>query len=138
MALYQRKSLATGEDVGAPAPLPRIFQGGMSDADLARVGELVAAEFVEEWGDAGFVRAPDPPAPESRWVHQVLFKKRLAPAERIAIRAASASDAAIFDFLDVLNSSEQVNLDDEELVAALAYLVVLGLLAPDRPAEIRA
>lgn len=145
MSLYQRISLATGENVGEPGPLPRVFQGSMSDADLARVGEIVPPELAE-YADAGFIPyTPPPPEPEPvRWVHKAIFKRRFTSAERIAIRATEADAgtpaevrAALIDFREVLDATEKVYLDDPDTIAGLDFLVTLGLLGALRPAQIR-
>lgn len=145
MTLYQRISLTTGENVGEPGPLPRVFQGSMTDADLARVGEIVPLELAE-YADAGFVpyTPPATPDPQARWVHRAIFKRKFTQAERIAIRLAEANEAvpiearlALIDFREVLDATEKVNLDDIDVIGGLAFLVSLGLLGELRPAQIR-
>jgi hypothetical protein len=137
--LYQRKTLSTGEEVGEPGLLPVRFQG-LSDAVLADLAPLGVP-------DTGYfpVIEPEPEPEPVRWVHKAIFKRRLTSAERIAIRAAETDEnvaeenrAALKDFRDILDSTNDVFLDDPDLVEGLGFLVLLGLLGPERPAEIRA
>lgn len=132
MPLYQRKTLSTNESVGGPGALPAQFRG-LSDAVLADLSPYGLA-------DTGFFPVPPPePEPEtpSRWIHKAIFKRRFTPEERIAIRAATPDNPVLADFMDIVDSTNEINLDDPDLVQGLAYLVSLGLLAPDRPTQIR-
>lgn len=144
MSLYQRVLLSTGETVGAPAPLPADLVGGLTDDDLAVLGTL---EPAAHYAGYGFIRVPDPepePPPVSRWVHKAIFKRRFTSEERIAIRLAESNEAipqqarwALADFREVLDATDQVYLDDLDLIAGLGLLVTLGLLGPLRPGQIR-
>lgn len=137
--LYQRISLATGENVGEPGPLPRVFQGAMTDDTLARVGEIVPREL-SEFADAGFIPyTPPPPAPRAiREVHKLVFKLRFTADERIAIRAAAATNPVVEDIVDLIDSASTVLLDSQPLIDGVAAMVSLGLLNRSRVAAIRA
>lgn len=134
MPLYQRKILSTDEAVGAVDVLPVHLRGLGNDvlADLAPMG----------LPDVGYFPVEEEEAPV-RWVHKAIFKRRLTQAERIAIRDAETDEGrtdeerkALADFRDLLDSADLVFLDDPDLAAGLAFLVSLGLLTSERPAEI--
>lgn len=139
MALYQRKVISTGEEVGEPGPLPAGLRG-LSDDQLTNL---------EGRGlpDTGFFPVPPPepePEPPVRWIHKALFKRRFTVEERIAIRATEDAEETpaqvrflLGDFREVLDATDQVYLDDPDLVNGLGFLVTLGLLGEERPAEIR-
>lgn len=131
--IWQRLEL--GELVGDPGPLPPELRGRAASEllDLAGLGEA--------WAGVTYQPAPppvvDPEPPVIRWMSQADFKRRLTASERIAVRAARSLDPVIDDFLDILDSTTNVNLDDPDLINGLAYMVALGLIAPERPAQIR-
>jgi hypothetical protein len=129
---YQRKTLSTGENVGPPDLLPVAYRGLPNSvlADLAALGQPDVGYFV-------VVPEPEPPAPV-RWIHKSVYLQRFTPEERITINEARAADPIIADLLYVLEQSEQIFLDLQSLIDGLNYLVFLGLLAPNRPAEVRA
>jgi hypothetical protein len=129
--LWQR--FEQGQPVGDPGPLPGGLQG-IAASELLDLGVALHAD----WTGVGYAPAPPPVAvPEPRWMSQADFKRRLTAAERIAIRAARPTDPIIDDFLDILDSTINVNLDDPDLVAGLGYMVATGLLGAERPAQIR-
>lgn len=130
---YQRIDVASGDPLGGPGLLPKELHGLTGDvlADLT-------ARFDGRYDGIGFIRVPEAAAPAApRWLHKAVFKQLMTAEERIAIRAASLTDPVIFDFLDLLNSADLVDLDNANLVAGLAYLVSEGLLEPNRPDELR-
>lgn len=141
MALYQRKLLADMSDIGEPGPLPR-FLIGLTDDVLADVSAKLDARACEELGVTGhgfFPVAEEPaPAPRPRWVHKAIYLRRFTAAERIAIQAARGGDPILNDLLYVLESAENIFLDDPDLAQGLGYLVQQGHLAARRPAEILA
>lgn len=124
---YQRKRLADSQPVGSPGPVPADLQG-LSDASLADLNWTDA--FLGYQGQGFF--------PVSREISALAFKQRLTPQERIAIRAASATDPIITDFLDLLGQAILIDLDHADTVNGLAYLVSIDLLSAERAAEIRA
>lgn len=130
--LYQRKLLSTDAAIGEPGPLPREIEN-LTDADLADLTRALGPTCAGEVGFAGQGFFP-----MTRKVTAIAFKFRLAPEERIAIRAAAASDPVVADFLDILATTPIVELDNAATIQGLAYLVSQGLLTTDRAAEIRA
>jgi|GEM_PF-4531292 len=135
MALYQRTVLATGEHIGDPAPLPFDLIGSLTDADLAHLSDFGPAE---QYAGQGFIRVADPVVPAPRYIHKAVFLQRLPAAVRIAIRTASKTDVLIEDFLDVLYATDQVDLDNENLTAGVAYMETEGLLTSDQAAALLA
>lgn len=136
MALYQRKRLSNGQNIGSPAPLPADLVGFLTDADLERLAELNPAA---EYAGHGFFRVPDPePEPEPRRISRIGFLQRIPTEKRIAIRTAAKTDVLIEDFLDLLGATDIIELDHEATVAGLAYLVSENLLTADDVEAIRA
>ena len=64
------------------------------------------------------------------------FLKRLTFAERVAIETASESDAKIRVVKESLRLSEEIRLDDPEMVAGLELYVSKGLITEERKNEI--
>lgn len=62
------------------------------------------------------------------------FMQRFTQAERIAIR--NSTDDIVIDIQEDLNSTDKVDLDLPALSAGLGYLVSLGILQSNRPAEL--
>ena len=81
------------------------------------------------------IYASPPSAPREITLTQLAFLRRFTAQERIAIR--SSSDPVIIDFLHLVNLAQDVNLDDLDTVAGLAYLEAQQLIAQGRAAEIR-
>jgi hypothetical protein len=64
------------------------------------------------------------------------FKQRMTAAERVAVRAAAASNAVVADFMDLLDSSGAVVRANPNVLAGLNYLESIAVLATGRAAEI--
>lgn len=140
--LYQRISLATGENVGEPAALPAVFRGSMSDADLARVGEIVPPEL-SEYADAGFIPETPEPAPAPRWLNKVYVIARIPPAKQAAILLATTPGSPTYDIAAhvvffQLTQANDIDLDGDLLLNGLAVFVSKGLLSAEDVAAIRA
>ena len=71
-----------------------------------------------------------------RLITPYAFKARMTSAERIGIRTAAAVMPAIRDYMDMLDSARQVDLDNADTVAGTQALEAAGLLAAGRAAEI--
>lgn len=71
-------------------------------------------------------------------VSPVEFKLLFTPAERVAINARRTTDPVVDDFFTILDDPRltHVNLGLPSTGQALAYLVSLGDLTANRPAEI--
>ena len=73
-----------------------------------------------------------------RYVTAEQFRDRFTSAELSAILAAQQTDAQIAQFLYlVATATGPFSLDDPRVVAGLPYLVSKGLIAANRPEEIR-
>ena len=127
--LYQRKALSTDENVGDPGALPIALRGLSDDvlADLTALGHP----------DTGYFPVPPEPTPPVRWIHKSVYIQRFTGPERMAIQAARFEDPIIADLLYVLEQSEMISLDHQSIIDGLGYLVFLGLIGPERPAELR-
>ncbi len=87
------------------------------------------------------VPAPTPvptPEPLAKTVSPVEFKLLLAPAERIAIRAARATDPVIDDMFDILEDPRLtgVNLGLISTASMIDYLISQGHIEASRKAVI--
>ena len=81
---------------------------------------------------------PAEAAPAYRYVTAEQFRDRFTSAELSAILAAQQTDAQIAQFLYlVATATGPFSLDDPRVVAGLPYLVSKGLIAANRPEEIR-
>ena len=71
------------------------------------------------------------------------FRRRFTPAERAAVTLAASrgleqGDATLQVWLDDVNAALAVHLDQPEVAEGIAALVTVGLIAPERVAEILA
>ena len=64
------------------------------------------------------------------------FLKRLTFAERVAIETAASADPEIRVVKESLRLSEEIRLDDPEMVAGLELYVSKGLITEERKNEI--
>jgi hypothetical protein len=67
-------------------------------------------------------------------VHQ--FLNRFTAQERIVIKEVAKTNAALSDFMDMLNSASFVDPDELEVYGGLYYLALLGLITQNRIPEI--
>ena len=97
-----------------------------------------------EWAEYPFsdfnhvIQIPAPEAPVVRIVTKREYLGRFTQAERVAIRTAAKQSAELEDYLELLALSEDINLDDPDLVLGLAMLEGAGLITAGRAVEIRA
>ena len=82
--------------------------------------------------------APTPAEPTPPQVSPVQFKLLFTPQERVAIKAAQATDPVIEDFMDIVNDARltHVDLSLQSTQQGLDYLTAQGILAEGRKAEI--
>lgn len=114
--------------------------------DIAAEFEPVPDDVQAGWArnEAGEWEAPAPtpeptPAPtESPKVSPVEFKLLFTPQERVAIKAARATDPVIDDFYDIVEDPRltHVDLGLQSTHGALSYMVSVGLLTEARRDEI--
>ena len=94
--------------------------------------------LVDPFADTITVK-PAEAAPADRYVTAEQFRDRFTGAEMAAILAAQQTDAQIAQFLYlVATATGPFSLDDPRVVAGLPYLVSKGLIASNRPGQIRA
>lgn len=116
--------------------------------DIAAEFEPVPDDVQAGWArnEAGEWEAPAPtpeptPAPtESPKVSPVEFKLLFTPQERVAIKAARATDPAIDDFYDIVEDPRltHINLGLQSTQDALGYLETKGLITDARRVQILA
>lgn len=116
--------------------------------DIAAEFEPVPDDVQAGWArnEAGEWKAPAPtpeptPAPtESPKVSPVEFKLLFTPQERVAIKAARATDPAIDDFYDIVEDPRltHVDLGLQSTQDALGYLETKGLITDARRVQILA
>lgn len=66
----------------------------------------------------------------------VEFRRRFTLPERQAIKTVRENDAIVDDFMDELAMAQSVDLDDAGTLAALDYLVGIGVINLQRRGEI--
>ena len=64
------------------------------------------------------------------------FKRRMTAQERVAIRTAASTNAAIYDYMDMLDTAPSVNLTDSLTRDGINTLAAAGLLTTARATEI--
>lgn len=97
--------------------------------------EFMAANYPQ--GNYREVVAPELPlVAQDRHLAPASFKRRLTQPERIGIRQAAKVSDEVYDFMDLLDTSKFIDLDDPLTQYGLQQLEAAGLLAAGRAAEI--
>ena len=93
-----------------------------------------------EWEAPAPSPEPEPTPSEATKVSPVEFKLLFTSAERVAIKAARATDQVIDDFYDIVEDPRLtfVDLGLRSTQDALSYMVAQGLLTDERRSEILA
>ena len=93
-----------------------------------------------EWEAPAPTPEPEPEPSEAAKVSPVEFKLLFTSAERVAIKAARATDPVIDDFYDIVEDPRltHVDLGLQSTKDALSYMVAQGLLTEERRLEILA
>lgn len=115
--------------------------------DIAKDFVPVPDQVESDWSvTAGKWSAPTPiepvapvaPAPVYPKVSPVQFKLLFTPQERVAIKAARATDPVIDDFYDIVEDVRltHVDLGLKSTQAAIGYLAQQGLINQSRVSEI--
>jgi hypothetical protein len=91
-----------------------------------------------EWEAPTPTPEPEPTPSEAPKVSPVEFKLLFTSQERVAIKAARATDPVIDDFYDIVEDPRLtfVDLGLQSTQDALTYMVAQGLLTEDRRSEI--
>lgn len=100
----------------------------ITSADIGLLGSSYSVQ-------TGLFTAPEP-VPLPRHLAPASFKRRLTQPERIGIREAAKVSAEVYDFMDLLDTSKFIDLDDPLTQYGLQQLEAGGLLAAGRAAEI--
>jgi hypothetical protein len=69
---------------------------------------------------------------------QFVFLKRFTQEERVAIRAAAATNGELYDFMQMLAAADEVKVTDPTTIAGVTLLEDAGLIGPGRSAVILA
>ena len=134
---YSNQGMFTGEilDVSDKAPIPKNY----TYSQLPEIAEGKFAQFDRwEW------RIIDdmPPKPEISipkinyktilTLHE--FRTRFTFVEKVAIK--QSTDAGVMVIQDDLMAAQEIDLENQELIDGIGYLVVQGLLTTERAAVI--
>ena len=76
------------------------------------------------------------PVTEVRSIPKSTFYKRMSCATRLDIKIASKTDIEIENLLEYIAGFESIDLDDEELIGGLDYLVAEGVITAEKKAEV--
>lgn len=82
--------------------------------------------------------APEPAPSAPRILTHLQYMNRFTQAELRSIYALAKTVIDMEIWLDKFRQATHINLDEQELIDGLASLVAAGVLAANRPAEIRA
>lgn len=110
-------------------------------AEIYRYAADAPVEWIGfEFATHDHTAEPDPvepvaPAPVLQWP-RLDFLRRFTMPERIAIRAARATDPILHDFFSLLENADLVHSNDPDTLAGMGYLVQHGLLSAIRRGEI--
>jgi hypothetical protein len=99
-----------------------------------------------EWDGMGFdeydhvvvpdpVPPPPPPPPRFVWTG-IDFLRRFTVTERIAARTGRTTDPILNDFFSLLEMADIAHSDDQDVIAGMGYLVMIGILTAARRNEI--
>ena len=76
------------------------------------------------------------PVTETRSIPKSTFYKRMTCATRLDIKIASKTDIEIENLLEYIAGFESIDLDDDELIAGLDYLVAEGVITAEKKAGV--
>ena len=82
------------------------------------------------------LKKPDPVVIEQRTITRLEYLRRFTTEERVTIRAVSAQNAVLADYLQLMEMAQDISLDDPDTIAAVNMLEQAGLLASGRAAEV--
>ena len=77
-----------------------------------------------------------PAAPTSRTMTKLEYLRRFTTAERVAIRAAAASNPVLDDYLKLMELAQEIDTGDADTIAAVTMLEQAGLIAAGRANEV--
>ena len=76
--------------------------------------------------------------PDSKSLTHLEFLRRFTAVERVSIADASTQNAALADYMTMLNSAKLINLDDADVAGGVTMLEAAGVIAVGRASEILA
>lgn len=98
---------------------------------------LADADFMEANHPGDYTLLPDLPKPPNPPIlSPYRFKRRMTAQERVAIRTAASTNAAIYDYMDMLDTAPSINLTDSLTRGGINTLAQAGLLTTARATEI--
>jgi hypothetical protein len=119
-----------------------------SDGEAVSIGTVLADPLPEGMAAKAFGSE----RPEGRWnpatldfdplpapevvMSRIDFMRRFTPAERVSIRAST--DPYVRDIEELLRAADTVSLSHPDTQQGIGYLMHIGLLSPERGAEILA
>ena len=134
---YNRQGMFTGEvlDISPKAAIPR----GYTHKQLPEIPDGKFAQFNSwEWRIIDELSlAPEPPTPTINYktILTILeFRTRFTFAEKVAIK--SSTDAGVQVIQDDLMAAQEIDLENQDLIDGMGYLVLQGLITSVRVAEI--
>lgn len=74
--------------------------------------------------------------PDSKSLTHLEFLRRFTAVERVSIADASTQNAALADYMTMLNSAKLINLDDADVAGGVTMLETAGVIAAGRASEI--
>jgi Tfp pilus assembly protein PilN len=104
-------------------------------------GQWVACDATVTAGDSyagGVFSRPAAPTPPRQPITKIEYLRRFTQAERVAIRVAAESNHIVNDYVELLNATATLHLDDPDVIAGVNQLEQAGLLVAGRAAEILA
>lgn len=110
---------------------PEGWDPGALDYDEAV--PATGASVGDTWDGQRFVKSG--PLPEEALL-RIDFMRRFTPAEWIAIDAARATDSMVRYVMALFDAATTVRLAHPDTQAAIGYFVHVGLLNPERAAQI--
>ena len=98
-------------------------EGGMPDLD----------KYYWHAGSLAFVEKNS-----SRIMSKLAFMRRFTSVERVAIYSAEKNDINVSVFLDMFRLSQEINLDDPDLIQGVQLFELAGIIGPGRSTEVLA
>lgn len=126
-ALYE---IGTGRLVSSGSILASSIPDGMAVKTFSSPPTML-------WNEATLEFDMEIPAPKAS-LTPLEFLQRFTVYERVAIRSAAKADPIIEDFLDMINAASGIEGGHPLLVQGLGYMILQGLVTPERAAEIGA
>lgn len=90
-----------------------------------------------EWTEPPVIEIPEMPPPPQDWrITRLAFLQRFTLAERMAVRAARATDAVVEDFMAMVDAATFIDLARQDTEDGVGYLVTKQHITAERAAAI--